>query len=718
MPLLRNILIAILFLPILSSSQLLNRAPRIVVLSEKNFPTVEGIPLAVKNIQQALDGYQVRFLSTESIVAELVPSRTDLLITPYGSAFPKEIANALFAYLRAGGHWINLGGTPLAVPVVREKNLWKQEIRQASFHKTLGITQAFPVSGSKVQGYEINKDIDGSEKLLNEFSAVEIYEQYVRFTSTKDFPAEDGTAGQRDASLRTVLWGSTKEGIRIAAPVIVIDQRQGEFAGGRWVFANFKGTLTPEGLRWLAGFAFRGPAELTVRPTLLCLYGTESPSCSVQLTCPPTSHPLGWTLVELFDPSGARIDTAVVSLTGNMHLSTSRVSFVLKTRRPGLYTVKVSQTLQSPHTGYVYRLTATNGFWIYDSQLMAGGKPFTTDGTYLVRDGKPYPVTGTTYMASDVARKFLLEPNPAVWDKDFALMKQHGINMVRTGLWTGWKNLMLDVGAFNEAALRSLDAFILTARKYDIPVIFSFFAFIPETWGGENAYLDPRSLHAQKTFLAGIAQRYANVNDVIWDLINEPSFCNPKALWSCRPNYDRFEVAAWNEWLGSRAPLSSYQQKWRMTTEEAISLPKFEEFADLNIFDDRRPLKVVDYRLFAQDMFRGWIGEMTNALRSNGNTHQLITVGQDEGGTNDSPNNQFMGDALGFTSMHNWWLNDDLVWDNIVTKNPGVPNLLEETGVMFYEEMDGSAWRTEEEAAALLERKLAISIGAGGAGFI
>lgn len=37
---------------------------------------------------------------------------------------------------------------------------------------------------------------------------------------------------------------------------------------------------------------------------------------------------------------------------------------------------------------------------------------------------------------------------------------------------------------------------------------------------------------------------------------------------------------------------------------------------------------------------------------------------------------------------------------------------------MFYEKMDGSAWRTEQDAARLLERKLAVSLGVGGAGFI
>jgi hypothetical protein len=44
---------------------------------------------------------------------------------------------------------------------------------------------------------------------------------------------------------------------------------------------------------------------------------------------------------------------------------------------------------------------------------------------------------------------------------------------------------------------------------------------------------------------------------------------------------------------------------------------------------------------------------------------------------------------------------------------------MEETGVMFYEKADGGAsWRSEEDVSHLLERKLAISFAADGAGFI
>jgi len=137
------------------------------------------------------------------------------------------------------------------------------------------------------------------------------------------------------------------------------------------------------------------------------------------------------------------------------------------------------------------------------------------------------------------------------------------------------------------------------------------------------------------------------------------------------------------------------------------------------LIDDRLPLKTLDYRLFAQDMFIRWVRQMTTAIRANGNTRQLITVGQDEAGLGDSPNMQLFAREIDFTSLHNWWNNDDLVWDSVLAKAPAKLSLMEETGVMFYEKGDGGGpWRSEEEVSRLLERKLALSFAADGAGFI
>jgi hypothetical protein len=130
-----------------------------------------------------------------------------------------------------------------------------------------------------------------------------------------------------------------------------------------------------------------------------------------------------------------------------------------------------------------------------------------------------------------------------------------------------------------------------------------------------------------------------------------------------------------------------------------LDLPRLQDFESVNLIDERAPLKTLEYRLFAQDMFIRWVRQVTPAIRSNGNTKQLITVGQDEGGLSDSPNPQFFAREVDFTSMHNWWLNDDIVWDSVLAKTPGKLNLMEETGVMFYEKADGgAAWRSEAEA--------------------
>ncbi len=236
-----------------------------------------------------------------------------------------------------------------------------------------------------------------------------------------------------------------------------------------------------------------------------------------------------------------------------------------------------------------------------------------------------------------------------------------------------------------------------------MPVIFNLFAFLPETWGGENPYLDPAAVAAQRAFVLALARRYAPMRDLMWDLINEPSFCNKDHLWSCRPNGDRFERAAWAAWREER----------RLP---AADLPSLDDFAEGDAAVDR-PV-VVEYRLFAQEMFRRWARDLRATLRSAAQPPQLVTVGQDEAGTRDSPNNLFLAPDLDFTCVHTWWLNDALVWDEVMTRAPGTMNLVEETGVMFAGQPAGVEARWEEYARNLLERKMAIALGPGGAGFV
>ncbi|HEU0251970.1 MAG TPA: alpha-amylase family protein, partial [Pyrinomonadaceae bacterium] len=695
----------------------------VAVFWEAGFRAVQGCEVTQETLQQALGGFAVSFLNEQELIAQLNVERFDLLITPYGSAFPKRAWSVLLKYLRGGGNWLNIGGVPLSRPVVRSGSQWRVEAPQAAYHKQLAITHSFPVKGSAISKYDTDQE-------LASLKADEIYELYFRLSSSNNEPDESGSDGPHEGTVSPLALGLNGDGRAIAAPVIQVDRLLADFAGGRWILANFSGSLDAKAIRHLAQIAALGGSRLEITSEFACYREHETPSFNVRF-----SHPKGEVekrtdgncRVELRDQSNQvfsqlnlRLDRESKSAFASFKLDQTKL-------RPGFYKISAHLQVNSIVSSTAFHNhTHTTGFWIYDPSPVTRGKPLTVDKHFFYRDGQVFPVTGATYMSSEKHRRFLFEPNCAVWDDDFRQMKEAGVNMIRTGIWTGWKKYMPEPGKVDEATLRAFDAFLLTAHKYDIPVIFTFFAFLPEMWGGENAYLDPRAIKAQQQFISAFTQRCRHIDDVMWDFINEPSFGSYKYIWSCRPNYDEHEKAAWKQWLRERYPaatdeehVSKLRELWRVTTDDVLDLPRPQDFESVNLIDDRFPLKTLDYRLFAQDMFIRWVRQMTPAIKSNGNTKQLITVGQDENGLGDSPNPQFFANEIDFGSLHNWWNNDDLVWDSVLGKAPSKLNLMQETGVMFYEKSDGGApWRSEEDVSNLLERKLALSFAADGAGFI
>jgi hypothetical protein len=694
--------------------------PRVAVLSEPGFPTIDARPL-----DQDVGEIGATLLRVDELM-QLTPEAFDVYLNPYGSAFPKQGWGQLLQFLVAGGNWVNVGGVPFSVPVDRENNAWRPEVRQTAYHKKLGITQAFPVAIAPASTKGANPQIDWTDSLAAQVEAHTVFELYYRFTREKEFRDEDGSDGPREAVVEPLVSVFADGEHPVAAPLVRVDRLLGPYAGGRWILANFDGSISAEALGALIQDAALGARRLICQPSSACYRDGERPEITVTLKSPGSGRPKTTSCrIAVFDDLEREIATTTFPLEGAGFAVTASVQLETEGEAglaAGLYRLEVE--LDSDDSAFE-GLKTTSGFWVFDRELLAGGAPLKTSEHTLLRDGKPYIVTGTSYMASDVHRRFLLEPNPHVWDRDFAAMKRAGVNMIRTGIWTGWKTYMSDAGELNESALRALDAFLLTARKYDIPVIFTFFAFIPEDWGAANPYLDPQAVEAQKAFISKIVSRFSEMNDIIWDLINEPSCCSPSQLWVTRPNYDEYEARAWVAWLGDRFPSESLAaldaklaELWRTLPGEALELPRLEEFGDRNIFEGLRPLKAMEYRLFANDVFAHWAREMVATIHEAGNPSQLVTVGQDEGGTYERPAPTFYGPAVDFTSNHTWWLNDDLLWDSVVTKTPDRPNLISETGIMFYEKIDGSAWRSEEEARDLLERKLALATVVGGAGWI
>jgi hypothetical protein len=217
-------------------------------------------------------------------------------------------------------------------------------------------------------------------------------------------------------------------------------------------------------------------------------------------------------------------------------------------------------------------------------------------------------------------------------------------------------------------------------------------------------------------------ERFKDVPWLSWDLINEPSFSNPRQIFKGNyPNGDPTETAAWHKWLSQKyGNLATLCEAWRVPVSEfpsfdsiplpAISDLRYERYGNPN------QIRTLDYNLFAQDMFSAWVKSMVALIRSTG-SNQLIDVGQDEGGVTDRVLNQFYGSAgVSFTTNHTYWQDDALLWDSVVAKRPGVPNITGETGYQPVWEPDGS-WRYDEfTGLGLIERKWALGFADGSSG--
>jgi hypothetical protein len=386
------------------------------------------------------------------------------------------------------------------------------------------------------------------------------------------------------------------------------------------------------------------------------------------------------------------------------------------TLAPGLYRVRLDAGENA---------IATTGFWVFDPVLFASGDDLTFDGYTMRRSGRPEPVVGTTVMSRTMHRDFLHEPDASVWDDTFAELAALDMNLVRTGVWAGWESILRG-DTVDGTWLRALEAYYLSARRHGIPILFTFFVFMPPAYGGNSPYFDPRSLAGHRAYVGGVARRFAGAKEMLWDLINEPSIASPAHVWSTRPNGDSAEAEAFTEWLRRTYPgtgtadtawKEAVRRRWRLRPHEPITVPRESDFADVNIFVERRPYRARDYIRFSQDAFRDWAADMVATIRAAG-SRAAVTVGQDEGGLTDRPNPLLHADRLDFTSIHTWWLNDALLWDGVMARAPGKPLLVSETGIMRRERLDGTAHRSRAEAARLLERKLAYAFAAGAFGVV
>ncbi len=669
----------------------------VAVFSEPGFPASDTAAASSQQLEKLFSGAK---RSTADQLPDVISSASiRLLVLPYGSAFPEGDWNAIKSFLDRGGNLLVLGGMPFTRATFRTSGDWHLRDYSVRFIRPLMIDQYQQTPGSDQLQFEANAEIP---LRVPSFQWKKAFSPVIRLSAV-DLYHRGGAAGSIDARLDTLAWG-TKDGRKMSAPVIQVDHYQNGSDGGRWIFVN--ADLTQEffnnaGLvRSLVDRALMGAEEFTVRPVLpLYLPGEPVELDIVQHSTSAMKANLS-VRVTTFPEAKPSERTSVTSPLS------SNASPVLKPpAEKGLFVIE-AELLNGDSVRAIYH----SAFWIRDESFLRSGPRLTVNRDYFELDGRPLAVVGTTYMSSEVQRLYFDHPNVYVWDRDLGQIHDAGLNMIRTGWWTGWDKFCDENGQPYERTLRTLEAYLMTARKYSLPVQFNFFAFLPDVLGGANAFLDPAAVERQRTLISAVVARFHDVPFLAWDLINEPSFS--QHLWTMRPNGDRIEIAAWNRWLSERYPdRAKLAALWNVTPDSVagtILLPSEEEFTPRGMYTGTNSLRIHDYFIFAQESFAKWAAGMRDAIRATGST-QLVTIGQDEGGIQDRLSPAFWGSSVDFTTNHSWWQNDYILWDSLAAKQPGEAMLVQETGLQRELNIDEVARRTPENEAALLERKVATS---------
>jgi hypothetical protein len=694
---------------------------KVVVFSEPGFPVVDSQPVGSATLTAAL-GPGAIFAGIDALQRADTLSGASLLVLPYGSAIPVEAWTRIDTYLRAGGNLLILGGQPLHAPVTGRAGGFTRQNPQDTFSRVLDFRHTYVVpaipSGASFawrDGYAFLPKIDVRAE---RFFAVE-------------------------GRLNGLGYMVDGDGDRVAAPVIVADHPEGGPGGGNMMGSRIVALdFDPRPGYWesadgialiraAARYAQQGATEFWIEAQYSTLRPGELPLLTVHLRYPQANSPeeLHSEVAVEMSSGDSRIDSATIPLDGAQ--TDASVPF----RKPlpaGFYTVRATLSRNGKPVEYY-----ANGFRVEDPAHLETGPALGVDKDFLTRGGKPFFPVGTNYFGTEENGWDFSGPrNALVWEQDFADMERHGVSFVRTGVWMSNAKFVEPLtGEVNERFLRNLEAFLAAAQHHNIAVNFTFFAFVPrmgEPFRNPNAagpeppppnpYLNTAMLQAEQRYVLSVVRRFGRIPWLCYDLINEPSFSNPRILFHGNlPNADAAELGAWHRWLDGRyARLLDLESAWRVPAGEWSSFGEvpLPEASDMTYsrYRNANEVRALDYNLFAQDMFSSWVHGMVEAIRGSGST-QLINIGQDEGGVTDRVLNQFYATSgVSFTTNHTYWQDDALLWDSVVAKRPGVPNITGETGYQPVWAPDGT-WRYDElTGLGLEERKWALGFAAGSSG--
>ena len=252
----------------------------------------------------------------------------DVLVLPYGSAFPLDAWPRIRGFLRRGGGLAVLGGAPFHEPVrsgAAGAAAWIRGPRQTSFAHDLLIGPAEPVARPTNASTKLAVGVEADSGFSTAFpDPSTTWALTLRLATNKDMPDEHGSAGPRDAIARPLVHVLDAGGTPRGCPLLEIDHHRGDAAGARWVLATSDARLDAPVVRAIVSRALEGASELRGQPVRAAIEPGDQAQIRVtqrRFVVRQGEEPSSRARVIVKDEGGREVFTADVTLAGHARVA-------------------------------------------------------------------------------------------------------------------------------------------------------------------------------------------------------------------------------------------------------------------------------------------------------------------------------------------------------------------------------------------------------------
>jgi hypothetical protein len=581
-------------------------------------------------------GFGVTILQAGDFADEqtLTRDRFDAAILPYGAFFPLDARDAFLAYLRAGGSFLSTDGYAFDRPIIWDGERWRdveqtvtaEEHNRGSTESRVRINTRYGSPGDAMTLAPEQIGVFDPTFLLQDATQATAVGTFassgvrLRFEKPLEGFSASGLIGDNSPVFPPVyrrwipvLEANDSNGHLRGTALSIMHNFTGVYKGSSWAFS---GVTSGEPL--LLGDAARERLLTRVLERMVqkvYLYSLRTDFASYE-----------------------RGETATVSLQAvNFGKQPARVRVELKVsgrtvrREEVILQPGAEQTLQQAidtgrlrgdyhpiqaqlWSGEQLVDTIETAFCIRDERVLARGPRVGWKDNYLTIDGKPAILVGTNQTGMMF---FSASENPAVWDRDFRLMAQHNIRILRIlhfspfakeGYLGNPHHTSLDLRSTPPQRLqRQMDAIVQLAQKHGIIIFLTL-----HDWLG--VILTEEELQAQKEWNRFWTARYRDVPGIIYDIQNEPTV---------EMQDTPLVRQLWNRWLKERyGSDEALREAWRVQPPEA-PLPDVPLGSRTDRWDD---VRTADLKRFETELLNRWVKANVEGVKA-GDPDTLVCVG-------------------------------------------------------------------------------------------